>query len=424
MSIIAQAIVKQRLPFIPAGLGLLQRKCDKCRKKKKQLLQRSSQEQAGPSAIPPIVNDVLNSPGQPLDSETRAFFEPRFGHDFGKVRVHTDSLAAKSAEFVAASAYTADQDIAFGLGKYAPESNNGKLLLAHELAHVIQGYQGRTQTESFNPRVSHPSEPIELEADQTAKKIVAMREVLPIKQDMRKPIESLLHDNIIVHREASGDETDIITQDKADTDEVPAETSKKEEGQNNTSSDQPEELQGKSGSGSPTCSENPTFTPKSKPPVTVQGNTIDDFVKNINTELGNPHMAASWIYDKIDFDKTTGKVTQVNLELEWSIVRPRWGGGHNVTPLEEQLINKVVELIRVHEELHRDKEKGFASAAVCAVLGKPATLAIGTIKKYACDAAKAQEALDAKEGKVKILLGPNGMPADVELEGFTTKYPC
>src|SRR5262249_9034178 len=90
------------------------------------------------SQVPPIVHEVLRSPGEPLDTETREFFEPRFGHDFGQVRVHTDGKAAESARAVAALAYTTGRDIVFGSGQYAPHRAAGKRLLTHELAHVVQ----------------------------------------------------------------------------------------------------------------------------------------------------------------------------------------------------------------------------------------------------------------------------------------------
>lgn len=64
--------------------------------------------------------------------------ESRFGHDFSRVRVHTDPLAARSAEAVAAQAYTVGSDVVFGVGRYAPASRDGQRLLAHELAHVVQ----------------------------------------------------------------------------------------------------------------------------------------------------------------------------------------------------------------------------------------------------------------------------------------------
>jgi hypothetical protein len=88
--------------------------------------------------VPLIVNEVLHSPGQPLDQATRAFFEPRFGHAFSQVRVHTDAKAAESARAVNALAYTVGRHVVFCSGQYAPSTRAGKNLLAHELAHTIQ----------------------------------------------------------------------------------------------------------------------------------------------------------------------------------------------------------------------------------------------------------------------------------------------
>lgn len=93
---------------------------------------------AGRAAAPPIVNQVLASPGRPLDSATRAFMEPRFGHDFAHVRVHSDAAAEQSADDVNAKAYTVGNSIVFGAGSFAPGSAEGRRLIAHELAHVVQ----------------------------------------------------------------------------------------------------------------------------------------------------------------------------------------------------------------------------------------------------------------------------------------------
>jgi hypothetical protein len=99
---------------------------------------------AGPA--PSIVREVLASPGRPLDGATRAFFEPRFGYDFGQVRVHHDDEAAQSADSVTALAYTSGCHIVFARGQYGPHGTGGRQLLAHELAHVIQ--QGGAQAAS------------------------------------------------------------------------------------------------------------------------------------------------------------------------------------------------------------------------------------------------------------------------------------
>jgi hypothetical protein len=80
----------------------------------------------------------LKGGGQPLSENSRAFFEPRLGHDFGHVRVHTDTQAAKLAESVNAQAFTVGKDVVFNAGQYAPEKTNGRKLLAHELTHVVQ----------------------------------------------------------------------------------------------------------------------------------------------------------------------------------------------------------------------------------------------------------------------------------------------
>jgi cell wall-associated NlpC family hydrolase len=101
-------------------------------------VQRRAAGTAEPTHVPSIVDEVLRSPGQPLDAATRAFMEPRFGYDFSRVRVHTDSKAADSAESVDSQAYTVGQGIVFSEGHYAPATAAGRQLLAHELAHVIQ----------------------------------------------------------------------------------------------------------------------------------------------------------------------------------------------------------------------------------------------------------------------------------------------
>lgn len=97
-------------------------------------------------SVPSIVHDVIRSPGQALDSAARAFMEPRFGHDFGNVRVHADGKAAESARAVGALAYTVGQDIVFAKSKHAPGTHAGRALLAHELAHTIQQRNGGAST--------------------------------------------------------------------------------------------------------------------------------------------------------------------------------------------------------------------------------------------------------------------------------------
>jgi hypothetical protein len=161
--------------------------CEECRKQGT-TLQRSPLGRAPVLGVPPIVREVLRSPGWPLDAAIGSSMRNRFatvrqqltpviqtgapgtlavnqpgdryeqeaeqvadrvvrqadalpvpgGHTFSKVRVHTDSRAAESARAVGALAYTVGDDIVFGSGRYAPETSDGQHLLAHELTHTLQ----------------------------------------------------------------------------------------------------------------------------------------------------------------------------------------------------------------------------------------------------------------------------------------------
>lgn len=189
--------------FTPVQTGILQRKCSSCGqhtfaggeceecKKKKSLLQRRSVNQAEPSEVPPIVHEVLRSPGQPLEQDTRVFMESRFGHDFSQVRVHTDAKADKSARAVNALAYTVKQNIVFGLGRYTPRTSAGQRLLAHELTHVIQ----QANLSSTAQQVSSPADPYEQEANQVSEKFhsphrIAVQSDVPAKALVMRDIIS------------------------------------------------------------------------------------------------------------------------------------------------------------------------------------------------------------------------------------------
>ena len=163
---------------MPARTGLLQRKCDcgqhsiaggECEgcKKNRMSLQRHATNGAEPTAVPPIVYEVLRSPGQPLERPTRAFFERRFSHDFSQVLVHADTPAAESARAVNALAYTVGRDIVFGTGQYEWGTERGRRLVAHELAHVVQQSIGET-SDTSNPRME-TDHGAEAEAEQAAK---------------------------------------------------------------------------------------------------------------------------------------------------------------------------------------------------------------------------------------------------------------
>ena len=103
--------------------------------------------------------------GQPLARDTRAYFEPRFGHDFSHVRVHTHAHARTATRALGARAFALGRNVAFAAGEFNPESHEGRRLIAHELTHVVQQgqrraptapqFDGFTQTMRFNRRLRY-----------------------------------------------------------------------------------------------------------------------------------------------------------------------------------------------------------------------------------------------------------------------------
>ena len=106
--------------------------------------------------------------GSPLPGPARAFFEPRFGHDFGGVRVHRDAEAARLNGSLGARAFAYGRALYFGAGQYQPASPAGRRLLAHELTHVVQQRNGalRIQMAPDQPAGGNPYEPIQTLKDQ------------------------------------------------------------------------------------------------------------------------------------------------------------------------------------------------------------------------------------------------------------------
>ncbi len=143
--------------------------CEECKSKVMALQRISNGSASGAGATAPaIVHDVLRSPGQRLDAATRSFMEPRFGHSFGSVRVHTDDRAAESARAVNALAYTVGRDLVFGAGQYAPQTQAGSRLLAHELTHVLQS-RGPSTPSMVQRTCSPPQKRVGSSADEGQK---------------------------------------------------------------------------------------------------------------------------------------------------------------------------------------------------------------------------------------------------------------
>src|SRR5260370_1408894 len=144
--------------------------CEGC-KKKHDVLQRYPAGNSEATRVPPIVHEVLRSPGQALDASTRAFMEPRLGHDFSRVRVHTDANAAESAASVNALAYAVGDNLVFGRGQYASRTYEGRKLIAHELTHVVQQTLG-TASSAGDLRIGDTNTSQERAADNASSNIM------------------------------------------------------------------------------------------------------------------------------------------------------------------------------------------------------------------------------------------------------------
>ena len=171
----------------PGGGRVLQRRCacgnkaesegtcDECAEKEGTLQRKSHSGRTGEA--PSIVYDVLRTPGQPLETESRNLMEDHFGFDFSGVRVHTDEQAHRSAEATDAYAYTVGQDVVFASGRYSPNTSAGRELLAHELTHVVQ--QDSAPASSSGAITMGKQDEHEAAADQTATAVTSNNTITP-----------------------------------------------------------------------------------------------------------------------------------------------------------------------------------------------------------------------------------------------------
>ncbi|KAA5548461.1 DUF4157 domain-containing protein [Adhaeribacter rhizoryzae] len=105
------------------------------------IIRRQSEDATAASAVnSTLENQIISTKGggDALPGKTREEMEAGFGTDFGNVRTHTNADAVQMNKDLSAQAFTHGNDIYFNAGKYAPETHEGKRLLAHELTHTVQ----------------------------------------------------------------------------------------------------------------------------------------------------------------------------------------------------------------------------------------------------------------------------------------------
>ncbi len=144
------------------------------------LVSSSSQNQSELN-VPPIVHEVLSSPGEALEPKTRTLMESRFDCDFSRVRIHKDAEASQSAQAIDAMAYSLDQHIVFDNKQYTPKTISGQRLLAHELVHTLQNsISPDTKPELL--KLSSTSDPTEQQANRIAKAVIQYSSKIPVIQ--------------------------------------------------------------------------------------------------------------------------------------------------------------------------------------------------------------------------------------------------
>jgi len=161
----------------------------------------------------PVLDVLSSGRGQPLDAGVRADMEGRLGHDFGDVRVHTDSAASESARSVGAHAYTVGHDVVFQRDAYDPASQAGRTTLAHELTHVVQQRSGPVDgtPTAGGVQVSDPSDRFETAAAANAERV------------MSAPAPAPTSDVPAVQREAAPDEEEELQGSFVQREEAPEE---------------------------------------------------------------------------------------------------------------------------------------------------------------------------------------------------------
>lgn len=138
----------------------------------------------------PVREVVGSGGGSPLDPGARTFFEERMGHDFSDVRVHTGGRADESARSIHAQAYTVGTQVVFRSGAYQPDTDAGRHVLAHELAHVVQQKAGPVAGTPApgGISVSDPGDPFERAAEHTAAQVMTGPAASPVPAGGGDPV--------------------------------------------------------------------------------------------------------------------------------------------------------------------------------------------------------------------------------------------
>ena len=143
--------------------------------------------------VPITVNHALAEPGGPMELTSRRDTERHLGHDFSRVRVHSDAIAERSARDVNVRAYTLGHDIVSGAGGFKPETHEGRWLIADELTHVIQQTGGAPHLRRRTWTEHAPAAPSRLSPHDFGRLSVGLRLGFPKMKDEEKPARRRRH---------------------------------------------------------------------------------------------------------------------------------------------------------------------------------------------------------------------------------------
>ena len=162
------------------------------------LQRRTDNRSVDVATAPTNLNKMLSSQGHPLDADTRDFFEPRFGYDFSRVRIHTGTDAIESACGIEALAYTTGNSIVWGAGLHMDQTMDGRKLLAHELTHIVQQDMSPSLRSGTLPQKDLAAVPLFEQLDDAMPQIIRQsgapsgfifRQDLPPEEEFEEPFE-------------------------------------------------------------------------------------------------------------------------------------------------------------------------------------------------------------------------------------------
>jgi hypothetical protein len=464
-----------RVPMLSNySLGALRR--EEPKKKEEETVQRKASSKGEISSVPAIVDDVLQSSGEPLAADTRRFFEKRFGYDFSRVRVHTDTRAAASVQAVNAQAYTVGHNVVFGAGHYSPASAEGQKLIAHELAHVLQQNGSAKAIRLQRKPAPVAASPTLEESDKSWIKAFGLREwfkgVIQGWEEIQAqyeaataanfhPTESLLMGILTASRsridlgeeqiktQLNGDPallkqfrdayrkmisvvvpkfasltrktaTDVFQAHRGEIPDWALPTTMQAASSPMQQSGATTE-QASAAPPGPSCGETINWKPESPVPERIAADSLNEFIGKAKSVIGgDPHTSTA-----VEFNPDTdpsGKVTMVNVTVKTAIHEVRYFGGR-ASDAEKALIGRAVQFTREHEVRHQDIARRVMQEALCAAKGKRSAEAQKILTKATCDTLpSAQEALDAQEGDMKLVKDSSGAVVDFKTVGIKQNY--